>query len=237
MLLLGWARPRASLIAITFSAVCGGGEMVPPRRCVTIDVFAVKQDESLKVALDGVRAFATAHDGVVVVHRAPDVSDADREQLRRIAARSGFDPAHPRACQCSRLAGASRLASTEPKRLADDWRRSSRDGRPLVPPVRVAATAPHRPPQPPRSTSLSGTLPIRPRSACRSSQSSWALSTDSTRARCGCSCCCWPCWRTSETASVSRSRRFPASGFSSPAAAGSNSSAASRSWGSDSCCF
>lgn len=94
MLLLGWARPRASFIAITFSAVCGGGEMVPPRRCVTIDVFAVQQDESMKVALDGVRAFATAHDGVVVVHRAPDVSDADREQLRRIAARSGFDPAH-----------------------------------------------------------------------------------------------------------------------------------------------
>ncbi len=61
VLLLGWARPRASFIAITFSAVCGGGEMVPPRRSVTIDVFAVKQDESLKVALDGVRAFATAH--------------------------------------------------------------------------------------------------------------------------------------------------------------------------------
>jgi hypothetical protein len=62
------------------------------RRCIVVDVFAAAAEDCRDV-LRGVEEFADQRGGVVVVRRFPDVSDRDREDLAKLAARHGFDPA------------------------------------------------------------------------------------------------------------------------------------------------
>lgn len=65
-----------------------------PRRCVTIDLFAEKQDAATDVTLKGIDAFTSTRDGVRVVRRFPDISERDQDDLQRLATRHGFDPNH-----------------------------------------------------------------------------------------------------------------------------------------------
>jgi hypothetical protein len=83
-----------SAIALAASSVRAPAETVPPQRCITIDVFAETRDNAPNATLEGVAAFAADRDGIVVVRRFPDISDVDRENLRRLATRHGFDPTH-----------------------------------------------------------------------------------------------------------------------------------------------
>ena len=75
-----------SLFAMLIVPLCSVAEAESPRRCVTIDVFAEKQDSATDATLKGVNEFAAARDGVVVVRRFPGISESDRDDLRRLAA-------------------------------------------------------------------------------------------------------------------------------------------------------
>ncbi len=77
--------------AATTGGVAAAGEPAG-RRCIVVDVFAAVGDDCREV-LRGVEEFADRRGGVVVVRRFPDVSDRDREDLAKLAARHGFDPA------------------------------------------------------------------------------------------------------------------------------------------------
>lgn len=81
-----------SFFAMAIAPLCAIADTDTPRRCVTIDVFAKKQDAATDVTVKGVNDFASARDGVVVVRRFPDISESDRDDLQRLAARHRFDP-------------------------------------------------------------------------------------------------------------------------------------------------
>lgn len=95
-----------SAIALAASSASAPAETGPPRRCITIDVFAATHDDAPGATLEGVAAFAAARDGIVVVRRFPDISEVDQENLRRLAARHGFDPTHlPVVSLCDAVIG------------------------------------------------------------------------------------------------------------------------------------
>lgn len=93
-------RPAGVVLAPAVAAAVGVVAMLglaaagepAARRCIVVDVFAAVGDDCREV-LRGVEEFADRRGGVVVVRRFPDVSDRDREDLARLAARHGFDPA------------------------------------------------------------------------------------------------------------------------------------------------
>lgn len=86
------ALQTLSLFAMVIAPLFSVAEADTPRRCVTIDVFAEQQDSVTNATLEGVNEFAAARHGVVVVRRFPGISESDRDDLRRLAVRHGFDP-------------------------------------------------------------------------------------------------------------------------------------------------
>ena len=88
-----FSNPLAAVLVLVWAATAVAGEEDAAPRCVVVEAFASERDDASDATIRGIEEFAAGRRGIVVVRRFLDASDRDREDLARLAARHGFDPA------------------------------------------------------------------------------------------------------------------------------------------------